>query len=537
MDLSKRLIITQPMYFSEPSKDCGYCKGTKQDNSHYYSLDSWDAVKEKTGDIHYNCTIGFHCESMSVEMYDKLCNNGFRRSGTFLYKPDLLRSCCRLFTIRTTPDQVTLTKELKSCGRRFKKYIGVTSDTSTKNKPFDYIDTILNAQIRSKRFYTRFEPAIFTKEKYQLFAKYQEQVHNDFKHTEDGFKRFLCNAPFDDSIIQGTIEEWEFLNAVFTSKETKVKAHRLGPVHECYYFDDKLIAIGVLDFMPSGISSVYFIWDPDYRHWSLGKLSALKELTLLSQMGLPYYYLGYYVDDCHKMNYKASYGGELLDIVNLKYVPLNYLKTRKIIDGGKLFVMKGLNKNGLSENISKMNESLDRAGVDKFPTVKDLDKLSNIAEKLYGFHPGSGEFKNLSSTVQELRELGVCYRLDLQDDILDFVKRYKLDKYSNETEDKLDEDLEEQEGEGEDVYNYIDSRLKFPNVVPGLISLAELLVMIKENKLSELNGRLFLFDLTVHRIRPILNVLDESPDILYMLCNLVRVLGLEMTKQCLVILN
>lgn len=537
MDLSKRLIITQPMYFSESSEDCGYCKGTKQDNSYYYSLESWNAVKEKTGDTHYNCTMGFHCESMSVEMYDKLCNNGFRRSGTFLYKPDLLRSCCRLFTIRTTPDQVTLTKELKSCVKRFKKYVGVASDTSKKNKSFDYIDMILNAQIQSKRFYTRFEPATFTKEKYQLFAKYQEQVHNDFKHSERGFKRFLCDAPFDDSIIQGTKEEWESLNNIFSSKETKSKAYRVGPVHECYYFDDKLIAIGVLDFMPSGISSVYFIWDPDYRHWSLGKLSALKELTLLSQMGLPYYYLGYYVDDCHKMNYKASYGGELLDIVNLKYIPLNYLKIRKIIDGGKLFVMRNFDENDLSENISNMNESLDRIGVNEFLTMKDLDKLNNVAEKLYGFHPGNGEFNNLSNIIQELQELGVCYTLDLQDDILDFVRRYKLDKYGDEIEDKMDEKLGEQKGEQENLYNYIDSRLKFPNVVPGLISLAELLTMIKENKFSELNGRLFLFDLTVHRIRPILNVLEESPEILSMICNLVRVLGLEMTKQCLVILN
>ncbi|KAK5782422.1 arginyltransferase PWA37_005433 [Arxiozyma heterogenica] len=538
MDLSKRLIITQPMYFSEPSRDCGYCKGVKQDDSQYYSLDSWETSKGKTGDTHYNCTMGFHCESMSVKMYDKLCNNGFRRSGTFLYKPDLLRSCCRLFTIRTTPDQVTLTKELKSCVKRFKKYVGVSADanTSRKNKPFDYIDIILNTQIRSKRFYTRFEPAIFTKEKYQLFAKYQEKVHNDFKHSESGFKRFLCDAPFDDNVIQGTNEEWESLNSIFTSKETKVKAYRLGPVHECYYFDDKLIAIGVLDFMPSGISSVYFIWDPDYKHWSLGKLSALKELTLLSQMGLPYYYLGYYVDDCPKMNYKAGYGGELLDIVNLKYVPLNYLKTKKIIDGGKLFIMRNFDKNVLSENTINMNVSLDKIGVNEFPTMKDLDNLNNVAEKLYGLHPGSGEFNDLSKIIQELKKLGVCYTLDLQDDILEFVRRYKLDKYRDEIEDKMDEEWESEVGE-EEIHNYIDSRLKFPNVVPGLIPLAELLTMIKENKLSELNGRLFLFDLAVHRIRPIFNILEESPEILTMLCNLVRVLGLEMAKKCLVILN
>lgn len=538
MDITKRLIITQPMYFSEPSKDCGYCKGEKQDDSLYHSLDSWGNVTENVGGSHYNCTMGFHCENMSVQMYDKLCNNGFRRSGTFLYKPDLLRSCCRLFTIRTTPDQVILTKDLKSCVKRFRKYIGVASDTSKKNQPFNYIDTILNAQIQSKQFYTRFEPATFTKEKYQLFAKYQEHVHNDFKHSEAGFKRFLCDSPFDDNIIQGTDEEWESLNNIFTSKENKLKPHRLGPAHECYYFDDKLIAIGVIDFMPSGISSVYFIWDPDYKHWSLGKLSALKELTLLSQMGLPYYYLGYYVDDCHKMNYKASYGGELLDIANLKYVPLNYLKKQKIIDGGKLFIMRNCIENDLTGDIINMNESLNKIGVNKFPTIIDVEKLDNVAEEIYGFHPNSGEFNNLSNIIKELQKLGIYYTLDSQDDIFDFVKHNKLDKYKDESEEDMEEDLEEEEEEEEeDISRYIDSRLKFPNVVPGLISLAELLTMIKENRFSELNGRLFLFDLTIHRIRPIFDVLKEPPEILLMVCNLVRILGLEMAKKCLVILN
>ena len=40
----------------------------------------------------------------------------------------------------------------------------------------------------------------------------------------------------------------------------------------------KLVAVGVLDVLPSGVSSVYFFYDPDYKHLSLGKFSALKEI-------------------------------------------------------------------------------------------------------------------------------------------------------------------------------------------------------------------------------------------------------------------
>lgn len=544
MDLSKRLIITQPMYFSEPSAKCGYCKGVKPKESQFYSLNSWQEAEaeqkeeqESGSPEHYNCTVGFQCESMSLEVYDKLCNNGFRRSGKFLYKPDLLRSCCRLFTIRTQPDQVQLTKELKSCVKRFGKNIITTNngdddDAKKKNSQFDYRDKLFNAQVKSDRFHTKFEPAVFTKEKYELFAKYQEQIHNDFKHSESGFKRFLCDSPFGEDMVLGTKDEWDSLNSIYSSSDatittTKEKPHRLGPAHECYYMDNKLIAIAVLDFLPSGVSSVYFIWDPDFKHWSLGKLSALRELNLLTKLELPYYYLGYYVEDCHKMNYKASYGGELLDIVNLKYVSLSQLKSHHILDGGKLFIMyKDGEINTVDEELP-MNESLSRGGVKGFPSMTNIDKLTNIAETIYGAHPNSGVYSKLPQDVEDLRELGIHYTLDSRDNIWDFVKQHGKD----------DSDYEE-EGEDEDESEEtFDPRLKFPNVVPGLISLSELRTMVAENKLSELNGSLFLFDLAIQRIRPVFDILEESPQILLMVCNLVRVLGLEMSKQCLVIVT
>ena len=446
-----------------------------------------------------------------------------------------------MFTIRTQPDQVKLTKELKTCVKRFCKNVGFTQldeekSKKKKNAPFIYREILTEAQLNSPRFHTILEPAVFTKEKYELFAKYQEQIHNDLKHSESGFKRFLCDSPFSDEIVQGTWEEWDSLNSIYNQKGNDSKIitpYRLGPAHECYYFDDKLIAIGVLDFLPSGISSVYFIWDPDYKHWSLGKLSALKELTLLDAMKLPYYYLGYYVEDCHKMNYKASYGGELLDIVNLEYISLNYLKQENILDGGRLFVMS--KKGDENDYEIQMNNALKKCGDDAYPSMIQLDKLTNIAEQLYGSHSDKGAYANLSQAVEDLQELGIRYTLDSRDDILDFVKN--KNKANDEDDNESDSDYEtEQENDAVEAED-IDPRLKFPNVIPGLIPLPELRTMVAENQLSELNGNLFLFDLAVHRIRPVFDILEESPQTLLMVCNLVRVVGLELTKQCLVIIT
>lgn len=510
MDLSKRLIITRPMYFSEDSEKCGYCKGVKEEESQFYSIASWDEGDGKKP--HHNCTVGFQCEAISIEMYDKLCNNGFRRSGKFLYKPDLLRSCCRLFTIRTTPEQVVITKELKRCVKRFAKNADVTLSSPPK-KPaagFNYVDILDEIHDQSSKFHSKFEPAVYTEEKYELFARYQEQIHDDFKHTKHGFQRFLCDSPFSAEVVQGTQEEWDSLNS-------GKNPHRLGPAHECYYFEDKLIAIAVLDFMPSGISSVYFIWDPDFKHWSLGKLSALRELNLLKNMKLSYYYLGYYVDDCHKMEYKANYGGELLDIVNLQYVPLKFLKHRKIMDGGKLFVMSDRPEDDMSE-LDMMNLRLKKMGVTAFQSMTNTDGVVNVAENIYGRHPQQGAYANLPQVIEKLQEYGIKYTLDPRGNVLQFKPN---EKESNSEAEIYDED---------------DERLQFPNVVPGLVSLEELLRMVEDNKLDELNGNLFLFDISIQRIRPVFDILEESPYLLTMICNLVRVLGLEMAKQCLVIL-
>lgn len=38
------------------------------------------------------------------------------------------------------------------------------------------------------------------------------------------------------------------------------------------------MAVGVVDILPSCLSSVYLFWDPDLGPLSLGKLSAMKEI-------------------------------------------------------------------------------------------------------------------------------------------------------------------------------------------------------------------------------------------------------------------
>lgn len=492
--MSERLIITRPHYFTDIKSNCGYCSGQKEQNEDYYCLDSWYAAS--VGSNIENCTIGFQAELMSVEMYGRLCDMGYRRSGKFLYKVDMLRNCCRLYTIRTTPDQVSITKEFKSTLKRFRKQINPSGDGKRHDgEPFNYIREILETETSAKDFKTCFEPAVFTEEKYALFAKYQEHVHNDFKHNAKSFKRFLCDSPFSKETILGTKEEWEQLNnwKVMAAGE---KLKRQGPAHECYYYKDELIAIAVTDFLPSGISSVYFIWDPEYHRWSLGKLSALRELCITRKTNLDFYYMGYYIDDCPKMNYKAKYGGELLDVCTQRYVPL--VRLNKLKSPGKLFTIE------VHPAKAERELPLNKALADPVGRLDGAERFENTVEKIYG--PNGGAYQEATDSAKALSRLGIPYAVD--------ERPFGM----AESEPKDDE-------------TYV-----IPNVVPGLVPLKEILEMVLHGDINSLQNNVTFFDMYEGNIRQLQSFSNESPEIKRTLCDVIRLIGLENTKGVLLLL-
>jgi len=78
--------------------------------------------------------------------------------------------------------------------------------------------------------------------------------------------------------------------------------------YEVLYFDqEKLIAVDLIDILPNGISSIYFYYDPDYAHLSLGKYSMIRQIMYAQQNHLDWIYLGYYVKECQSLAYKSDY--------------------------------------------------------------------------------------------------------------------------------------------------------------------------------------------------------------------------------------
>nr|WP_198534551.1 arginyltransferase [Salinivibrio kushneri] len=67
-----------------------------------------------------------------------------------------------------------------------------------------------------------------------------------------------------------------------------------------------LVAIAVTDVVDDGLSALYTFFEPDHR-FSLGRVSIQAQLQLANSLELPWLYLGYQIDACSAMRYKADY--------------------------------------------------------------------------------------------------------------------------------------------------------------------------------------------------------------------------------------
>lgn len=125
------------------------------------------------------------------------------------------------------------------------------------------------------------------------------EVHkeNETKVTESGYRQFLCNSP----LIETAESKSKSLNIlvktdpktnqfIFSSEQSKSFICNsqgenepllgYGSFHIRYEVTDKtgsvkLMALSVVDVLPTGLSSVYFIYDTDFKSFSPGILTSL----------------------------------------------------------------------------------------------------------------------------------------------------------------------------------------------------------------------------------------------------------------------
>lgn len=192
-------------------------------------------------------------DRMGGELYHQFMDRGFRRSGRLLYQP-VCSGCRECVPVRVVVERFEPGKSQRRCWRR-------NSDLAI---------TI--------------GEAIATDEKHALYARYLAGWHGRSDEGHEAFESFLYDSPVD------TIE--------FQYRDPT----------------SRLVAIGICDVCSRSLSSVYFYFDPADAARSLGTFGALVELETAAKLGVPHYYLGYWIRDCRTMRYKTSFRPfELLD--------------------------------------------------------------------------------------------------------------------------------------------------------------------------------------------------------------------------------
>lgn len=185
---------------------------------------------------------------LSPAAYHELMNRGFRRSGHILYRP-VCDGCRKCIPIRVPVAEFAPSKSQRRVLQR-------------------NLDVALAAT-----------PPRLTAEKHEVYQRYLAAQHQQSPQGSDA----------------ESLREFLYSSCVHTI--------------EFEYRDARgmLLGVSIGDISKQSLSSVYHYFDPLHHKRSIGVLSVLREIAWARAHGLAHYYLGYWIQGCATMDYKARY--------------------------------------------------------------------------------------------------------------------------------------------------------------------------------------------------------------------------------------
>lgn len=189
-----------------------------------------------------------------ADVNDALSHAGFRRSQNIAYRP-ACETCAACVSVRIPVAEYALNR----------------TDRKIRNRNADLDRRVVDA--------------IATEEQFELLKRYLSARHPDGGMNGMGESDFVTMV--EDSSVRTHIVEYRFPTG----------GERRG----------QLVGFTLIDMLSDGLSMVYSAFDPDMPKRSLGRFAVLDHLYQSEVVGLPYLYLGYWVQGSPTMDYKAQY--------------------------------------------------------------------------------------------------------------------------------------------------------------------------------------------------------------------------------------
>ncbi len=193
------------------------------------------------------------------DLNELLTQGGFRRSQTIAYRP-ACETCRACVSVRVVVNDFKPSANMRRVLRDNADLIGAT----TANRP--------------------------SSDQYSLFRRYLDARHRDGGMADMTVLDYAMMI--EDSHVDTEVVEYRRRGI-----DSRITGRGTGD----------LVAVCLTDRMNDGLSMVYSFFDPAEAHRSLGTFMILEHIERARRRGLPYLYLGYWVEGSKKMDYKARF--------------------------------------------------------------------------------------------------------------------------------------------------------------------------------------------------------------------------------------